>query len=565
MSRSDNFGAMKLPITHEEAENWVRKGRELWQGGKRYVGISSRVLRDLQRARNGGPVAKLAAGVSIAGLAIDAAFPELTVEEELAREGYHPIKTPIGGFLCNLIEGRGTPTRTLERKGSDQVVKIWEANASGVAVVYYRRRYEAGPFILAGDDSLLLDTTLTVVWDQGRDLMLERASGNRLRRGDGRYTLAPIPDPGPYIGQPGPEHWAERLERYGDRPRTVLIKGPSGVGKSVMARHIGRLVTGGEARTLRVTGKVLRDFRSSELRDIARFLQPSVLLLDDLDVKKKSQGYVTKVTMLDALLDMLETLRIKGCLVIATKMEDVPVGDPRRAEHYVQGMRPGRVDEVVVISMPDDKKRDEILRHYYGEYGIETPDQRGQRAIVRMTKGLTGAYLREVVERIQVHGVDNVKPEIVNVLQTAPKLKNPKRGGAFIAFAQRTGKPEKMSVKLRKSAVKDERKAKRLFLQIQRLELSAEERRQKADEHEAREKAREAKAKKKPPKRRAAKKKPADELSATLTELSDHLDGQAKAAKRSRPTKSRGTIRKKTVKPKPRRRTAKKPKPKRRS
>jgi hypothetical protein len=471
-----------------ELEPRVREARSLWRKSRRYVTLAGNVLRDLHYARGGGRLAQVTAAASVAGYLADAAYPELSIEDELALLGYRLVNTPLAGFLCELVERRGGPTRTMEH-GSEEVVKLWENGCRGIAVVYRNGEYESGPYVLADDDSLLIDTTIGELWNQGADLMLEREQESRERHGYRRYVISTLEDPGPYIGEPGPRYWADRLAAYGGRPRTMLIKGPSGVGKSVLARHVGRLAAGGAARTLKVTGEAVQDFGAFELRDIARFLQPTVLLLDDLDVvgHQRRVSFRNGESMLDGLLTTFETLRVEGCLVIVTKMETVSVDDPRRGEHYIEGMRPGRIDELVLIPPPGEQERGAILKHYYGVFQLTPqPSERAHRAIVRMTEGLPGAYLKEVVERLSVHGVGSAKAEIISVLQTAPSPPRERRKGKAIAFV-RSGKGEKMSVRIKRRAEADQRRATKLRECADRLEQAATKRLELVEQHMQRE------------------------------------------------------------------------------
>lgn len=521
----------------------VRKARELWRKSRRYVTVASNVLRDLYYVRDGSRLAKVTAAASIAGHVADAVYPELSIEEELVLQGYHPVATPLAGFLCELVERRGHPARTFER-GSDQTVKVWEDGIRGVAAVYRGGEYESGPYILADDDSLLVDTSVGELWGQGTDLMLECAPSSKKERSRYRsYAICSIPDPGPFIGEPGPDYWAKRVAAYGGRPRTMLIKGPSGVGKSVLARHVGRLAAGGAARTLKVTGEVVRDFGASELRDIARFLQPTVLLLDDLDVEKSNQYGDGSGNMLDALLGTFESLRVDGCLVIVTKMETVRVDSPRRGEHYIEGMRPGRVDELVLLPVPDDKTRDAILRHYYQECSVDPlPSDRAHKAIVKMTAGLTGAYLKEVAERLSVHGAGSAKDEIVNILLTAPDPPRKKRKGSAITFVRkrRTGK---MSERARRRAQNGLKQAAKFRKRADRLERGASADMELAKKYEAHEKKRVKEAAAKKP-RKQKRKKPlavakSDALAEGLEKLLEVDSSDAKPTAYARPRRRR--------------------------
>jgi hypothetical protein len=506
---------------------WYRKHRD-------WMNLADRSLRALYYARDGNPARMIAAGASIGADVINKAFPETSIDEDLRQRGYHLLDTPIGGLLCDILSQNGTPSVILE-KGHKETAKLWEQKKVGAAAVYYNDEYHAGPYILGGDERYLLDAVMRQVWSKGTDLMLTTNPDTNIRKGSKRFALVPIPDPGPYIGEPGPAYYAGRLGLYGNRPRTMLLKGPSGIGKSVLARHIASLCSSGSARTLKIAGNAIGSFGSAELRDLARFLQPSVMLLDDLNIIDNEDGrrrYGSE-RMLDMLLDVLEALRVEGCLVIATMMVPTDRGqDLYRGDNYVEGMRPGRIDEIVTMFAPEDKDRSDILEHYYGLFGVEHPGSDVHKKIVKMTDGLTGAYLREVAERIHVHGYENLASEIEAVLQASPpppvKPVKPRRGRI-----RRVRKKPKTSKDIEKEAKRIERKAaslrrmaKKADEQAEKRHAAAEKKAQKEAEQKAKKKEK-AKTKKAAPKKRPKKKaapkkkvaKPKAEPPATSSDL----------------------------------------------
>ena len=488
---------------------WYRKHRD-------WMNLADRSLRALYYARDGNPARMIAAGASIGADVINKAFPETSIEEDLRQRGYHLLDTPIGGLLCDILSQNGTPSAIIE-KGHKETAKLWEEKRAGAAAVYYNDEYHSGPYILGGDERYLLDAVMRQVWSKGTDLMLTTNPDINIRKGSKRFALVPIPDPGPYIGEPGPAYYAGRLSRYGNRPRTLLLKGPSGIGKSVLARHIAALCSSGSARTLKIAGNAIGAFGSAELRDLARFLQPSVMLLDDLniiDTEERRTRYGSE-RMLDMLLDVLEALRVEGCLVIATVM--VPTDrqqDIYRGDNYVEGMRPGRIDEIVTMFAPEEKDRSDILEHYYGLFGVEPPDPKVHAKIVKMTNGLTGAYLREVAERIHVHGYENLASEIEAVLQASPppppQPKKPARGRIRrVRKKPKTSKDiEKEAKRIERRAVSLRKMAKKADEQAKKKHAAAEKKAAKEAEEKAKKKEK-AKAKKGKSKKKAAPKKKA--------------------------------------------------------
>jgi hypothetical protein len=481
--------------TKDRVEFAVNKVRDLWRGSRKYTAPADKILRSIQLARGGSVASKAVAGAAIASTVADTVFPEVTISEELNRLGYAHTRTPISDFVCHLVETHRMPTRLIER-GSESA-KLWEYDGSGIAIHYYNDGSSEGPYILADDDRLLLELVNSAVWSQGRDLALSRKNTSRYRS---TYDLTPLDDLGPYIGEVGPKYWAERLDRYGNRPRTVLIKGPSGVGKSVLARHIGQECTG-SSRTLRVSADVMKRFGSAELRALARYLRPRVLLLDDLSMGQENTRYGRPQTMLDSLLDMMESLRVEGCIVVVTKMEDVAIDqEAYRGQHYVEGMRPDRIDEIIVLPPPNEKDRLAIIDYYCELFQVELPAQaRAEFGVV--SEGLTGAYLKELLFRVGTHGVS--QSEVVNVLQLAPPPIAKRRLSKRQRIHKRSAQPKS---KMYRTRARNKRVAVRYLAKKVEKEEAAAERYEQMSKDWAQ---REAEEKKKKKKKAAEKKKAA--------------------------------------------------------
>jgi hypothetical protein len=375
------------------------------------------ILEALKEARDGGSVSKALAGLSIFGTALNTLFPGDSPWQILRQRGLRNTDYSIGGFLCELLLRSELPMTVLPVGLTSQII-LWETESGGhpgVAAVYHSGEYGEGPYIQNGDEEGFIELLQDIVWTNGSDLMISTvSSGNRwFWRGAGKFRLNRMPEPGPYISTKQPQDYVDRIFKYGNVPRTVLLRGPTGIGKSVLARHIARQSGKGSTRTLKIAANTLKACRFDEVLAFVRFLQPSVLLLDDLqlDDKKHTEDFLT----------MLEALRAPDCLVIATMMAPTDrTKKPQMGDWHFEGMRPGRIDETFTFYLPDAKDRDLVLRHYYKLFGVADPKPQTQKAIVRATRNLSGAYLAEVARRLQVHGVESWREEIQNVCLTAP-------------------------------------------------------------------------------------------------------------------------------------------------
>lgn len=116
----------------------------------------------------------------------------------------------------------------------------------------------------------------------------------------------------------------------------------------------------------------------------ADLLQPEVIIVDDAPFKETFDAEFAQ------LLDDLRGLNIK---VLLTFMADNLPGQTKPGDLYWPGLRPGRIDEMIVLTAPDLADREEILLHA----GL-SPD--AARGAAFLTEGLTGAYLNEIARRV---------------------------------------------------------------------------------------------------------------------------------------------------------------------
>lgn len=72
---------------------------------------------------------------------------------------------------------------------------------------------------------------------------------------------------GPYVAKKGVDYHLRCLHGFEEKAKAILIRGPTGVGKSVLARLIGAGLRG-EGRTLKLSSQTLKSCKEAMLKSL---------------------------------------------------------------------------------------------------------------------------------------------------------------------------------------------------------------------------------------------------------------------------------------------------------
>lgn len=184
-------------------------------------------------------------------------------------------------------------------------------------------------------------------------------------------------------------------------PRSVLLVGPPGTGKSHAIRSIAQ---GLELSTLRIELAALLDRQrahgAEEVQDhletLVRMLAPEAIVIDDID----------RVGTDVRLLRFLEEASAAGRIVL---------GSANGTSDMLGALlRPGRFDEVV----PYEQLDEDVLARMLGEH----------RDLLKRVQPLPMAYVREFVLRVQVLGRDAALEELASLEKRAAQTRRSDRG-----------------------------------------------------------------------------------------------------------------------------------------
>ena len=196
-------------------------------------------------------------------------------------------------------------------------------------------------------------------------------------------------------------------------PRGVLLMGPPGSGKTLLARAVA-----GEANVpfFHISGSEFVEMfvgvGASRVRDLfeqAKRAAPSIVFIDEIDAVGRMRGAglggghdEREQTLNQILVEMDGFDRTTNIIIIAaTNRPDVL--DPAL-------LRPGRFDRRVVLDQPDIKAREEILRIHAKDKKVSADVN--LRAIAQRTPGFSGADLANLINEAAILAARRNKPGI---------------------------------------------------------------------------------------------------------------------------------------------------------
>ncbi|WBY16784.1 CDC48 family AAA ATPase [Erythrobacteraceae bacterium WH01K] len=208
-----------------------------------------------------------------------------------------------------------------------------------------------------------------------------------------------------------PLRYPELFTRLGvDPPKGVLLHGPPGTGKTRLAQAVANesdadfsIINGPE---IMGSGYGESEKRLREVFEQAAQNAPAIVFIDEIDsiAPKRSQvsGEAEKrlVAQLLTLMDGLEA-RVNVVVIAATNRPDA-IDEALR--------RPGRFDREIVIGVPDESGRREILGIH--TRGMPLGDRVDLKELSRMTYGFVGADIAALAREAAIDAVRRIMPRI---------------------------------------------------------------------------------------------------------------------------------------------------------
>jgi len=203
----------------------------------------------------------------------------------------------------------------------------------------------------------------------------------------------------------------ELFQRLGiEPPKGVLLHGPPGCGKTLLARAVANE---SEANFFSINGPEIMSkfYGESEARLREMFQQaqknsPSIIFIDELDAIAPKREEVTgevERRVVAQLLALMDGLSGRGNLIVIGATNRPAALDPALR-------RPGRFDREIEIGVPDKKGRHEILQIH--TRGMPLSDDVVLKKLSKMTHGYTGADLAALCRETAMKALRRYLPQI---------------------------------------------------------------------------------------------------------------------------------------------------------
>lgn len=276
-----------------------------------------------------------------------------------------------------------------------------------------------------------------------------RSGGSKRRKGDSRAEVPPTTfDDVAGVGAAKEElrevvaclKSSARFARLGAKmPSGVLLSGPPGTGKTLLARAVA-----GEAGVpfLAVSASEFVELfvgrgaaRIRELFAEARKRAPCVVFIDELDAVGGKRGVglnEERDQTLNQLLTELDGFEGRPGVMLLAATNRPHVLDPAL-------LRPGRLSRKVVVPLPDEEGRADILAVHMRAVPMASPQERAAacQAIARLTTGFNGAELANVVNEAAFLAVrrDGMYVAMADLAEAVSRTRYGVNGGPGLSLA----------------------------------------------------------------------------------------------------------------------------------
>ncbi|MDQ3482833.1 MAG: CDC48 family AAA ATPase [Pseudomonadota bacterium] len=211
----------------------------------------------------------------------------------------------------------------------------------------------------------------------------------------------------------------ELFQRLGvDPPKGVLLHGPPGTGKTRLAKAVANESS---AQFFHIAGPEIMgsaygesERKLRELFEQAAAAAPSIIFIDEIDSIAPKRGQVTgeaEKRLVAQLLSLMDGIEPRQNLVV--------IAATNRPEALDEALRrPGRFDREIVVGVPDEQGRLEVLEIH--TRGMPLAPDVDVADLARRTYGFVGADLAALTREAAMEAVRRIMPRINPSEDTIP-------------------------------------------------------------------------------------------------------------------------------------------------
>jgi ATP-dependent 26S proteasome regulatory subunit len=178
----------------------------------------------------------------------------------------------------------------------------------------------------------------------------------------------------------------------------LLFYGPPGTGKTHTIHYLASQLKEHTAEQVGLIGEYFR---------LARFLQPSLMVIEDVDLIARERTHMRdprEEVLLNKLLNEMDGLQedAEVLLILTTNR-------PEQIEPALVS-RPGRIDQAIEFPLPDEEGRTKLTKLY--ARGLEISDG-VLETVVSRTKGVSAAFIKELMRRCAQFQIESSRDSVL--------------------------------------------------------------------------------------------------------------------------------------------------------
>lgn len=196
-------------------------------------------------------------------------------------------------------------------------------------------------------------------------------------------------------------------------PKGILLEGPPGTGKTLLAKAIA---TETNATFISISGSSFVELfvgmgaaKVRELFETARKNKPCILFIDEIDAVGKQRANGNGVSTgsneereqtLNQLLYEMDGFNDNKDIVVIAATNRKDILDKAL-------LRPGRLDRLIRVPLPDKDSREQIIEYYLKNKPVEPNKKIDVSAIADLTDGYSGADLKNIINEAAIISAKN--------------------------------------------------------------------------------------------------------------------------------------------------------------